>query len=106
MLEQVANAIIQIGNLEKIPVIDLYHDKRLSPQNLIKFKRVRDPATGNYADYTYPFLNNTVFNPVTDDYPYPVEAINLTYDGLHPSDRGNAVIAKRIVQLIMQFHFN
>src|SRR5690606_39599250 len=28
-LEQFANAILEIGRLEKIPVVDLYHDKKI-----------------------------------------------------------------------------
>ena len=28
-----------------------------------------------------------------DEYPYPPEAADFTYDGLHPSDKGNEVIA-------------
>jgi lysophospholipase L1-like esterase len=38
------------------------------------------------------------FNPKTDEYPYPPEAIKLTYDGLHPSDKGNEIIAKSVAK--------
>jgi lysophospholipase L1-like esterase len=105
-LEQVANAVNKIGQLEKIPVIDLYHDNSLKMKDLVNFKRVKNPVNGKYQDYKFPASNNTTFNPATDDYPYPVEATNLTYDGLHPSDKGNAVIAKRIVSTIKGLNLN
>ena len=35
--------------------------------------------------------------PQTDEYPYPTGAIDITYDGLHPSDKGNEIIASKIV---------
>ena len=99
-LEQVANAISAIAAYEKFPVVDLYHDKDLRMERLVKFKRLKDPASGQYRDYKYPASTNIPFNPETDEYPYPAEASDMTYDGLHPSGAGNAVIAKR---LRMQF---
>ncbi len=96
-LEQFADAIIEIGRYEKIPVVDLYHNKKLSHPNLVKFKHVKDTATGLYRNYPFPGFIGIPFDPQHDEYPYPVEAIGMTYDGLHPSDAGNAVIAKEIV---------
>ena len=92
-LEQFANAIIAIGKLEKFPVVDLYHDSGINQENAINFKRLKDPQTGEYKNYKYPDFVGIPFNPQTDEYPYPVEAINMTYDGLHPSDKGNMIIA-------------
>jgi lysophospholipase L1-like esterase len=40
------------------------------------------------------------FNPEKDEYPYPVESIAMTYDGLHPSDKGYEIIAKRLWKLM------
>jgi lysophospholipase L1-like esterase len=102
-LEAVANAIAAIGQSENIPVVDLYHNKGLPIQKLVNFKRVKDPATGAYTNYPYPKFVDIPFNPSTDDYPYPKEAISLTYDGLHPSDAGCAVIAKDIIKIIKHF---
>lgn len=96
-LEAFANAVIAIGEYEHIPVIDLYHDPRLSITRLVSFKRLKDPKTGSYVNYPYPQFIGIPFNPKADEYPYPTEAMNITYDGLHPSDRGNAVIAEKIV---------
>ncbi|TSJ44348.1 SGNH/GDSL hydrolase family protein [Mucilaginibacter corticis] len=101
-LEAVANAIASIGKLENIPVDDLYHDSDFTLDKLVKFKRVKDQS-GQYADLPYPKFIDVPFNPATDDYPYPKEAIDLTYDGLHPSDKGCAIIAKSVVKIMKKF---
>lgn len=95
-LEQFANAILEIGRLEKIPVVDLYHEGELSLENMVYFKRVKNPSTGNYQDYTYPDYTTIPFDPENDAYPYPEESINMTYDGLHPSDKGYVLIARKL----------
>jgi lysophospholipase L1-like esterase len=99
-LEEFANAIKAIGAREKLEVVDLYHNSGITFNNLVKFKRLKDPATGKYKNYPYPDFVNIPFNPETDEYPYPPEAGDMTYDGLHPSDKGNAVIAKMLVKAI------
>jgi lysophospholipase L1-like esterase len=102
-LAQFAEAVSAIGKLEKLPVIDLYHEKKLSVEKLVRFKRLKDPKTNAYRDYPYPQFTGIPFNPETDDYPYPAEAINMTYDGLHPSDKGYEVIAKLLVKEMKKF---
>jgi lysophospholipase L1-like esterase len=97
-LEEFANAILAIGKYEHIPVVDLYHDPSLRIEKLVNFKRLKDPKTGLYFNYEYPSSEEIPFNPKTDDYPYPPKAINLTFDGLHPSDKGNAIIAKSVIK--------
>lgn len=92
-LEQFANAVVEIGGKEKIPVVDLYHDSGIDLHNMVNFKRLKDPKAGTYKEYKYPDYVDVPFNPETDEYPYPVEAGNMTYDGLHPSDKGYEVIA-------------
>ena len=64
---------------------------------MIKFKRLKDPQTGQYRNYVYPDFIGVPFNPQTDEYPYPVEAMNMTYDGLHPSDKGHERIAELLI---------
>jgi len=96
-LEQFANAIEVIGEYEKIPVVDLYHDSGIKQENMVNFKRLKDLKTGAYKAYKYPDYVDVPFNPQTDEYPYPVEAINMTYDGLHPSDQGNKIIANLLI---------
>ena len=99
-LEQFANAVLSIGKSEKLEVVDLFHDKKLSIENLVNFERLKDPKTGEYKNYKYPEFIDVPFNPETDEYPYPAEAINLTYDGLHPSDKGNETIAKMLIKIL------
>ncbi|MBS1662769.1 MAG: SGNH/GDSL hydrolase family protein [Bacteroidetes bacterium] len=98
-LEQFVEAIKTIGKNEGLRVVDLYHERKLAVPHLVKFKRLKDPSTGQYKDYTYPDYTSVPFNPA-DEYPYPVEAIDMTYDGLHPSDKGDALIAKRLVKIL------
>ncbi len=97
-LAQFAEAISAIGKLENLTVVDLYHEKKMKMENLVKFKRLKDPVTNSYRNYAYPQFTDIPFNPETDEYPYPVEAINITYDGLHPSDKGYDIIAKLLVK--------
>ena len=99
-LEQVADAVIWIARREKLRVVDLYHDKRLAVPRLVRFKRLKDPQTGAYADYSFPAYTTIPFNPDTDEYPYPDGAVGMTFDGLHPSDKGNAEIAKKLVHAL------
>lgn len=97
-LEAFANAIDSIAAYEHIPVVDLYHNSKLDIKKLVKFKRLKDPKTGEYVNYSYPASIDIPFNAKTDEYPYPKEAVGLTYDGLHPSDSGNAIIADAITK--------
>ena len=79
-LEQFADAVKAIGEKEHLTVVDLYHDHKLSQKKLVKFKLTQDAGTGKAEPR------------------YPMEAVGMTYDGLHPSDAGNAVIAKKLVK--------
>jgi lysophospholipase L1-like esterase len=97
-LAQVAEAILAIGRREHLSAIDLYHDKRFAIPNLVHFKRLKDPSTGRYKDFTYPSFTRISFNPA-DEYPYPPEAMDMTYDGLHPGDKGDSVIAEEVVKV-------
>ncbi|SFA44440.1 GDSL-like Lipase/Acylhydrolase [Pedobacter suwonensis] len=99
-LEDFANATLNIGAESGFKVIDLYHDKSLGLKKLVKFKRLKIPGTGTYKNYSFKSSFNIPFNPQNDDYPYPPEAIQMTYDGLHPSDSGNQVIANKLIKVL------
>lgn len=99
-LAQFAEAVLKIAKHERVKVIDLYNKKEMSLKTLVKFKRLKDPATGSYRNYPYPGFVNVPFDPSADEYPYPPEAIGVTYDGLHPSDKGNQLIAGMLVKLL------
>lgn len=98
-LEQVAEAIRTIADNQHLRLIDLYHEKKLAIPHLVHFKHLKDPQNGEYKNYPYPDYTKIPFNPA-DEYPYPVEAMDMTYDGLHPSDKGDALIAKRLVKIL------
>ena len=99
-LARFADAIVAIGKYEKLDVVDLYNKSGMVLGNLVKFKRLKDPHRGAYRNYSYPDFVGVPFNPDTDEYPYPPEAMDMTYDGLHPSDKGYDVIAKMIIEVI------
>lgn len=101
-LEVFVNTVIAIGKIENIPVIDLYHDPLLDLKKMVKFKRLKDPRTGKYVNYHYPRFTQIPFDPQNDEYPYPPKAANITYDGLHPSDKGNEIIAKKVIMTFRQ----
>ncbi|GHV47665.1 hypothetical protein FACS1894181_01590 [Bacteroidia bacterium] len=97
-LAGVAAAIREIALHEKLPLVDVYHKSGITPKNAVKYKRLKDSATGRYKNYTYPEYISIPFNPDASEYPYPAEACGMTYDGLHPSDKGNEIIAKMLVK--------
>ncbi|PWV45378.1 SGNH/GDSL hydrolase family protein [Chitinophaga sp. S165] len=101
-LEEFANAVLTIGRYEQIPVVDLYHHPLLKLENMVKFKRLKNPKNGKYVNYAYPVSVSIPFNPENDEYPYPPDAVNLTYDGLHPSDKGNSIIASALADAFRQ----
>ena len=102
-LEQFANAIDSIGRYEHFSVVDLYHNKDMSLKKLVKYKRLKDPHTGSYKNYPYPDFIDIPFDPGTDEYPYPADAIDVTYDGLHPSDKGYDIIARMLIKIMKKF---
>lgn len=95
-----AGAVSEIGKFEKMDVVDLYHSPALKIEDLVKYKRLKDPQTGLYKNYPYPHFIDVPFNPETDEYPYPPESIDLTFDGLHPSDKGYRVIADMLTEIL------
>ena len=97
-LSQFAAAVNQIGKYEHFKVVDLYHKSGINISNAVKFKMLKDPLTGAYKNYKYPDYKGITFDPAADKYPYPIEAINYTYDGLHPSDQGNEKIAAMLAK--------
>jgi len=102
-LAQFAKAINIIGKYEHFEVVDLYNKSGMTLDNLVNYKRLRNPQTQTYKNYPYPSFINVPFNPETDEYPYPPEAINMTYDGLHPSDKGYEIIANMLVRIMEKY---
>ena len=103
-LQQFANAIKAIAIHERFQLVNLYHKSGMTLKNLVKYKRLKDPQTnGAYRNYSYPEYIGIPFNPDTDEFPYPVDAIDMTYDGLHPSDKGYDIIASMLVKVMKKF---
>ncbi|HEY3369515.1 MAG TPA: SGNH/GDSL hydrolase family protein [Prolixibacteraceae bacterium] len=100
-----AEAVEIIGKQEKMNVVNLYNDSGITLGNIVKFKRVKDETTGQYVDLAYPQYIGKPFNPDKDEYPYPLEAVDMTYDGLHPSDKGNEKIADMLVKVFNQLKY-
>lgn len=71
--------------------------------NLANYKRLKDSATGAYRNYVYPDFIDIPFNPITDEYPYPIDACNMTFDGLQPADKGFEVIANMLVNIMKDY---
>lgn len=68
--------------------------------NALLFTMVKNSCLQQKLMYIY-----IPFNPSTDEYPYPPDAAEITFDGLHPSDKGNIVIADRLVRILKEFKF-
>lgn len=102
-LAQFAEAINTICKTENFTVVDLYNKSGMTLKNLVKYKRLKDPATGQYKNYPYPDFIDVPFNPSADEYPYPVDAIDMTFDGLHPSDKGYGIIADMLVKVMKKY---
>jgi lysophospholipase L1-like esterase len=103
LLEQFADAVNAIGKYEHLPVVDLYHARGMALKDLVNYKRLKDPLKGSYTNYPYPTFIDIPFNPETDEYPYPVGAGNVTYDGLHPSDKGYAIITDKLLRILKKY---
>jgi lysophospholipase L1-like esterase len=98
-LSQFADVVKEIGSYEHFDVIDLYYQSGMTIKNAVKFKRLKDSVSGVYHNIKYPDWIGKPFHPGIDEYPYPTEAIDCTYDGLHPSDKGHQVIADMIIKV-------
>ncbi|WP_233525707.1 SGNH/GDSL hydrolase family protein [Chitinophaga silvisoli] len=103
-LETFVNAVKAIGKAENFEVLDLYSEPRLEISHAVKFKLLRDPVTREYKEYAYPDYTKIPFT-VGDRYPYPKEAMDITYDGIHPSDKGGAIIAELLAKVISGIQF-
>jgi len=99
-LSDYATAIGDIAYMERFKLVDLYHNSGITIKNAVKFRRLRNPNTGAYKNYPYPNYTVIPYNPKTDEYPYPLEAIDMTYDGLHPSNKGHRRIADMLVEVM------
>ncbi|MFD2147668.1 SGNH/GDSL hydrolase family protein [Mucilaginibacter antarcticus] len=101
-LSAYTDAIKNIAQAEKLELVDLYYKSGITVKNAVKYKRLRK-VDSSYQNYVYPKYIDLPFNPDEDEYPYPTEAIDWTYDGLHPSDKGHQKIADMLVKLMKKY---
>lgn len=101
-LSEFAAALVELAKYEKLDIVDLYKTSGITQENMVRYKRLKDPATGEYKNYSYPDYIDIPFNPEADSYPYPPEASDMTYDGLHPSDKGYEVIGSMLLEILQQ----
>lgn len=90
-LAEVSKEIYRVVQGEEIYKIDLHGRSGFTPQNAVHFKRLN--VNGKMLDVPYPDYTTLPYDPKQEEYPYPKEAIDMTYDGLHPSDEGNEILA-------------
>jgi len=102
-LSQYADAIKTIAKTGHLQLVDLYYKSGVTTKNAVNFRCLRDTATHAYKNYTYPAYVSIPYNPPTDDYPYPPDAMNWVYDGLHPSDKGQQRIADMLVKIMKKY---
>ena len=100
-----AAAIDSIAQYEGCKVVDLYNRSGITVSNAVRYKRLKDGQIGAYKNYAYPAYTSIPFNADGDEYPYPVDAIGTTYDGLHPSDKGCSIIATMLVKALKQYGY-
>lgn len=97
-LKDLSAAILDAYRAENVVAVDLWGRSGFTQDRLVHFKRVR--KDGIYMDLPYPEYAGIPFHPLQDEYPYPHEAIALTYDGLHPSDEGADILAELFAEAI------
>ncbi len=95
-LSDVAEAILECAELEGLETVNLHDLSGFDQEKLIKFKRVKG------KDLPYPDYIGVEYVPGKDEYPYPPEAMALTYDGLHPTDEGNRILADLFAEKILR----
>ncbi len=104
-LSQFADLVKEVANYEHFTVVDLYYKSGMTVKNAVKFKMLKDSVTGVYRNVKYPEYIGLPFHPGIDKYPYPLDAIDYTYDGLHPSDKGHQVIADMIIKVFKKARY-
>ena len=78
------------------------HDEAgFTPENAVKFLRRQE--NGKTVDVPSEVFSKETFDPNRyRAYPYPKEAEDMTYDGLHPSEKGGEALAKVFAKRIKE----
>ena len=100
MLCDIAEGIRNACESAGIPFLDLHGLSGFAPETAVRFKRVK--TAEGYRELPWPAYIDVPVDYENDDYPYPPEAADYTYDGLHPSDKGNEAIACLLAEKIRE----
>lgn len=95
-LNGIANAIFFDAREDGVININTHDKADFTCLNAVKFKRCY--LHGKVVNLPYPDYKQGLYDPDAGIYPYPKEAIAMTYDGLHPSDEG----AERLAEIIFE----
>lgn len=99
-LSCISAAILKCCGLEGIATVNCHDLSGFTPENAVRFKRVRRGE--RVEDLPYPDYTGIPFAPGEDPYPYPPEAARMTYDGLHPTDEGCEILADLFAERIRE----
>lgn len=99
-LRDLSDAIYRCALNNGIEALDLHKESGITPANAVNFKRCWTPE--GMKDLPYPEYTQVTYNFKRDGFPYPPEAANFFYDGLHPTDKGNEVIATLLAAKILE----
>lgn len=95
-LNEIANAIFADAREAGVVNINTHDVAGFTCLNAVKFKRCY--LHGKVVDLPYPTYKQGLYDPEAGIYPYPKEAISMTFDGLHPSDEG----AEKLAQVMFE----
>ena len=96
----IAKSIAWTAEKAGLWVVDLHEYAGFTTENVVRFKRLRKES--EYYDYSYPDYVDIPYDCKRDLYPYPADAVGMTFDGLHPSDEGNEAIAQLLAEKLRE----
>lgn len=99
-LSALSLAIIKCCETENVSTVNCHDLSGFTPENAVLFKRVK--RGDQVEDLPYPDYAGIPFSPKEDPYPYPPEAACMTYDGLHPTDKGCEILATLFAERICE----
>lgn len=99
MLEKIADTIFSKAKENSVINVDTHGKSGFTCYNAVKFRRC--VIDGNTVDLPYPNYTQADYDPECGIYPYPPEAMDMTYDGLHPSDKGSEALANPISEAFL-----
>jgi len=94
-LSEVADAITDLAKWEGAVPVDIHKETGITPENAVNFLLYKGKKLSFPEIHALPL--SFTFDPA---FPYPKEAENFTFDGLHPSPKGCKAIAEVLAKAI------